>query len=220
MRRDAIADIAGQIQAALGRQTSRDAVSAIAADMARLYASDVVYKAYALPLIVGALHSDGIAVSGGAGEPVDGGQILPDIRWLTPSFVASQLHAPGGQGPIGPGTHGDGLTSVTTGGVALHSGATLTAAQASSFTLTFSDTGQNAEKNVVCKVTLTPGAGGGRDSAQKTVPRTSPGRTSTCAVALATPPAAGAYTVTATVEPVPGETDVANNTLTYSVTVR
>ena len=57
MRRDGIADIAPQIQPALGTTTSKDAVNAIAAEMARFYASDVVYKDYTAPLIAGALQA-------------------------------------------------------------------------------------------------------------------------------------------------------------------
>jgi hypothetical protein len=221
MRRDAIGGIAGVIEPALGKRTSRDAISAMAADMARLYASDVVYKGYALPLIIGALHQDGIPIGGVGGQPVDAGQVVPDIRWLTPNFIASQLHVGGAQaGALAPGTHGHSLTSVTSGGVALQSGATLTAAQAAAFTVNFANTGQNTEKNVVCKVTLAPSTGGAADSGHDTVSSTTPGQASTCHVSLATPPAAGAYTVTATIQRVRGESDVVNNTRTYSVTVR
>ncbi len=46
MRADGIANIAQQIQPALGTTTSKDAINSIAAEMARLYASDVVYKDY------------------------------------------------------------------------------------------------------------------------------------------------------------------------------
>ena len=49
MRRDGIEQIASNIQEALGTSTSRDAINSIAAQMARFYASDVVYKDYADP---------------------------------------------------------------------------------------------------------------------------------------------------------------------------
>ena len=40
--------------------------------MARFYASDVLYKDYTLPQIVGALHAAGITVGGPTGEPSTG----------------------------------------------------------------------------------------------------------------------------------------------------
>jgi hypothetical protein len=83
MRRDGIAQIAQQIQPALQASTATDAVNQIAADMARFYGSDAVYKFYALPAIVAALHTAGIPVGGTNGEPVEGGQFLPDLSWLT-----------------------------------------------------------------------------------------------------------------------------------------
>ena len=54
-----------------------------AADMARFYASDVLYKGYTLPSIAGALHAAGITVGGPDGEQLDAGQFLPDVQWVT-----------------------------------------------------------------------------------------------------------------------------------------
>jgi hypothetical protein len=93
MRRDGIANIAQQIQPALGTSASRDAVNAIAAEMARFYASDVLLKDYAVPQIVSALHSASIAVGGTNGQSIANGQFLPDVKWLTPSYIAKQLGA-------------------------------------------------------------------------------------------------------------------------------
>src|SRR5207248_5444270 len=130
MRRDGIAKVAQQIQPALQQSTATDAVSQIAANMARFYASDVVYKDYSLPAIVAALHNAGIPVGGTNGEPVEGGQFLPDVQWLTPSFVATQLHtsltSTAKSGKIAPGTHGHELNSVSVGGTTLQSGSTNT----------------------------------------------------------------------------------------------
>ena len=53
MRVDGITNIANQIQPALGTSTSKQAINTIAAEMARLYASDVVYKDYTAPAIAG-----------------------------------------------------------------------------------------------------------------------------------------------------------------------
>ncbi len=176
MRVDAIGNIAQQIQPALQTQTSSDSDNAIAAKMARLYASDVVYKGYMLPTIVGALHSAGIAVGGANGEPLFAGQFLPDVQWLTPAFVASALHL---QVPpptkVAPGTHGHALNSrERRSGTTLQTGSTNTipASPPPTFTLNFSNTGQNTETNVDCKVTVS----GSSVSGQTVVPKTSPGQ--------------------------------------------
>ncbi len=80
MRRDGIANIAQQIQPALATSASKDAINSIALEMARLYASDAVYKDYAAPEIAAALHSNGIAVGPPNGETIAGGQFVPDIQ--------------------------------------------------------------------------------------------------------------------------------------------
>ena len=114
-----------------------------------------------------ALHSAGIAVGGTNGEPVEGGQFLPDVQWLTPSFVATQLHttfAPTSKnGKVAPGTHGHELNSVSVGGTTLQTGSTNTvpASPAPTFTLNFTNSGQNTETNVVCKVTVSSSSASG-----------------------------------------------------------
>lgn len=219
MRRDGIANIATEIQPALGNSTSKDAVNAIAAEMARFYASDVLYKDYTVPLIVSALHAAGIGIGGTNGESIESGQFLPDLGWLTPSFVAAKLGArlpASSGGKIAPGLHGHALNSVSVGGTTLQTGSTntLPASPPAAFTLNFTNTGQNTENNVTCKVSV----GGTSVSGQSVVAQTTAGQSSTCQVTLSSSPAAGTYTVTATVEPVPGEKNSANNSLSFPVT--
>ncbi len=217
MRRDGIANVAANIQQALGGATSKDAVASIATEMARLYASDVLYKDYSLPLILGALKSVGIAIGGANGQPFNAGQFVPDIRWLTPDFVASQLHVSTGGTPtkVAPGTHGHALNSVAVSGSTLSTGSTNTLPRSPppTFTLNFTNTGQNTETNVVCKVTVS----GSSVSGQTIVPQTTAGATTQCDVPLTSAPPAGSYTVSATVQPVPGEKNTANNTLSFPV---
>jgi hypothetical protein len=213
MRRDGITNVAQQIQPALSNATSKDAINNIAAQMARFYASDVLYKDYTLPLIAGALKNANIG-----GQTFNGGQFLTDIQWLTPSFIAGQLHAsvatPGGK-PT-PGLHGHSLDSVSVGGTTLQTGSTNTipASPPPSFTLNFTNGGTNTEHNIGCKVTLSSGGISGK----ATVPETTPGQHATCNVTLSASPPAGTYTMTATISKVPGEKNTANNTLTFPVT--
>ncbi len=218
MRSDAIANIADQLQQALSKTTSADAVNRIAAEMARLYGSDVVYTDYAAPAIAGALHGAGIAV-GQNGQPIASGQVVQNVQWLTPSFVAGKFGAvlPTSQGgKPAPGIHGHAMQSCTAGGTALVVGATntLPANPAPTFSCTFTNDGQNTETNVVVKVQVS----GTSISGQQIVPQTVPGHQYTAQVQLNSAPTAGSYTVTATVEKVPGETTTTHNTLSFPVT--
>jgi len=219
-RRDGIADIAMRIQPALGSSTSKDAIDGIAGDMARFYGSDVVYKDYTVTQIVAALHAASIGVGGTNGETIEGGQFLPDIGWLTPSFIAAKLGAslPTANGKPAPGLHGHSLDSVSVAGTTLQTGSTNTipASPSPTFTLHFTNGGQNTETNVVCKVTVS----GTSVSGQTVVPQTTAGEHATCAVPLSSSPPAGTNTVTATIQAVPGEKNTSNNSLSFPVTFR
>jgi hypothetical protein len=216
MRVDGIGNVASNIQRALAND--RDAVNKIAAEMARLYASDAVYKDYVAPQISSALHAAGIAVGGSNGEQIAQQQFVEDIRWLSPAFVATELQVRYGSsgGKVASGLHGHALSSVTVGGRTLSPASTNTilASPPATFTLNFTNTGQNTETNVVCKVSVS----GTSDTGQTIVPQTTAGQTTTCQVTLASAPSAGQDTVDATIEPVPGEKNSSNNTLSFPVT--
>jgi CARDB len=218
MRRDGIATIAQQIQPALGAAASKQAIDSIAGAMAAFYASDVVYKSYTAPLIAGALHGAGIGVGPPNGQIIYSGQFVPNVLWVTPAYVATQLHvtAPSASGKPAPGTHGHSLNSVSVGGTTLQTGSTNTipATPPPTFTFNFTNGGTNTETNVVLKVTVS----GTSVSGQTVVPQTSAGQQTTGQVTLSSSPPAGNYTVTATVEPVPGETNTSNNSLSFPVT--
>lgn len=217
MRADAIHNITGQVPPALQSTTSQGAVSTIASEMARFYASDVLYKDYTVPEVIGALRAAGITVGGLGGQQVNSSQFLPSIQWLSPSYIASQLHVslPVSTQPIAPGTHGHALNSVSVGGTTLQTGSTndIPASPAPTFTLSFANTGQNAENNVKCSVTIQ----GSKVSGQTVVPQTKPSQSYTCQVTLSATPPRGSETVIAQIVPVPGEKNTANNKLTFPV---
>jgi hypothetical protein len=218
MRRDGIANVAQQIQPALSNATSKDAINSIATEMARLYASDAVYKDYAAPQIASALHGAGIAVGPPDGETIAGGQFVPDLRWLTPAFVASELHvgfAAPATAKAAPGVHGHALDGCTVGGTALSTSSTNTipVSPPPTFTCTVTNDGQNKETNVTVKASLQ----GTSVSGQGTIPQTTPNNTSSVQISLTSSPPAGTYTLSVTVERVPGETTVTHNTKTFPV---
>lgn len=219
MRANGISNIASQIQPALGNQDSKDAIDAIAAQMAQLYASDVVYKDYTTTELAAALHSAGIAVGGADGQQIAAGQFVPDVSWVTPQFIASELHvtlAGSTTGKVAPGLHGHELNSVSVGGTTLQTGSpnTIPAKPAPSFTLNFTNSGTNNETNVRCKVSVS----GTSVSGQTVVPETIAGKQTSCKVTLSASPSTGTATVVATIEPVPGEKNASNNSLSFPVT--
>jgi CARDB protein len=151
---------------------------------------------------------------------MNGGQFLPDLRWLTAAYVASRLHVslatPNSSVKAAPGVHGHRMDSCSVGSTTLQSGAsaTIPASPPPTFTCQFTNDGQNQETNVVVKVTVS----GTSASGQTTVPQTTPGVQSTATITLGSSPPAGTYTVSATIEKVPGETVTTHNTQTYQLT--
>ncbi|HEY3728589.1 MAG TPA: hypothetical protein VGL51_15525 [Solirubrobacteraceae bacterium] len=219
MRLDGITNIAGKIQPALGTSTSTDAINSIAASMANFYASDVLYKSYTATEIANALHGAGIAVGPPNGETIAGGQFLPNVQWLTPSFITTTLGASvpsSSNGKVAPGLHGHSLDSVSVAGTTLQTGSTNTipASPAPTFTLNFTNGGTNNETNVVCKVSVT----GTNVSGQTVIPQTTAGQKGSCKVTLSSSPSRGTDTVEATIASVPGEKNKSNNSLSFPVT--
>jgi len=217
MRRDGIQKISTEVEPAVAGNAKQAAVTAIAGQMARFYASDVVYSDYATAEIAAALHAAGIAVGPPNGVTIYGGQFVPSLQWLMPSFIASELHVTlPSSGKIAPGLHGHVLNSVSVNGTALQSGAsnTIAASPPPTFTLNFTNGGTNTESNVLLKVTVN----GTSISAEHTVAQTTANEMLNTNVTLPSSPPAGNYQLTATVQPVPGEKNVANNSLTFPVT--
>jgi hypothetical protein len=214
MRADGLSNIATEIQPALGSSASASTIDAIAAEMARFYASDVLYKDYAAPEIYAAMHAAGVRFGG-----LNGGQFVPNVSWVLPSYIAGQLHVTVrglASAKPAPGVHGHHLNSVSVSGVTLQTGSpnAIPARPAPTFVLHFGNTGTNTETNVGCKVTVT----GTSVSGQAAVPQTLAGHSYTCSVTLGSTPPAGTQNVVATVEGVPGEKSVAGNSLTFPVT--
>jgi hypothetical protein len=217
MRADGIRNIASDIQSALNTATSKQGVDTIAAEMARFYASDVVYHDYTAPLINTALIS---ALGKNNGESFNSGQFLNSLGWLTPTYVANKLGASLPTPPtakcVSGKLYGHDLTSVTVAGTTLQTGSTNTiaASPAPTFTLNFTNGGQSAEADVKLKVTVS----GTSVKGEKTVPVTRPNQTLNVPVTLSSTPPTGTFQVTAEVAPVHCETNTANNSLTFPVT--
>jgi len=224
LRRDAIARVADQIQTALGGSAgASDAVTKIAAQMQAFNAADVIYSQRVAPLILKGLKDNGIAASydGSSGEPVTPyAQFLPAIQWLSPDFVGSQLGAAASGTTTGrpaPGLHGHALDSVSVNGNTLTSSGSnhIPASPPPTFTVNFTNGGSNDETNV--KVTVEITGSGTPIRAQTVVPSTTAGQQATATVQLSqSPSTSGPATIRVTVQGVPGETKLDNNSATYT----
>ena len=219
LRHDGVADIAANIQRALGNTTNKDAINAMAIDMARFYSSDVTYKEYATHLVTAALRGAGIAVGAQRGparrEPVPAGPQLASagLHRVQARHVAA-VHRAADRSPRARTVIR--LTPSASAAPPCRPArpTRLPASPPPTFTLSFTNGGQNDETNVVCKVSVSST----KISGQTTVPKTTAGQSTTCRVPLSSSPPAGNYTVTATIQPVRGEKNTSNNTLTFPVT--
>ncbi len=225
LRRDGVARIADLIQTALGGTAGASgAVDDVAAQMQAFNASDVVYSQRVAPLILKGLKDDGIAASydGTAGEQVlPYADFLPDVSWMSPDYVAGQLGASTSGGSDGgdpaPGLHGHQIDSVSVGGVDLTPDGSnrLPASPPPTFTVVFTNGGENDESNVRVSVEITGGSSPIR--ASTVVPTTIAGEASTADVQMrSSPSTAGPVTIEVTVEQVPGEETLDNNTASYT----
>jgi archaellum component FlaF (FlaF/FlaG flagellin family) len=217
MRVDGITNIGNEIEQALNSTTSQSAVSEIATQMARFYASDVTFIDYAEPQIASALNS---AVGSGNWTPYSGGQFLKSIDWLGPSYVASKLGATIPQPKTGKCVSGqlvgNSLNFVSVGGQQLSTGGgnTVTASPPPTFTFNVTNGGQTT----LSGVQLTVSVQGTSVKGTGTISIIKPGQTATGTVTLSSQPPSGNYQVVATVVGVHCETNTANNSETIPVT--
>ncbi len=225
LRHDGVSNVADLIQTALGGTAGAGrAVDDIAAQMQQFNASDVIYSQRVAPLILKGLKDDGIAASydGTAGEQVlPYADFLPDISWMSPDFVASQLGATASSGRTtgtpAPGLHGHQIDSVSVSGTDLTTDGSnrIPATPPPTFTVNFTNGGENDETNV--KVTVEIDGSGTPIRAQTIVPTTTAGEAASANVELRqSPSTSGPSTIRVTVEQVPGEETLDNNTASYT----
>jgi CARDB protein len=215
LRRDGVAGIANAVPQALADQERRQSTQRVSQMMRVFSASDVIYRVRYLPNVERALEEEEVA----AEEPVQS-QFLPDTEWLDPSFVADQvagIRSGGGDDDqaAAPGLHGNGLGTVTLGGVALVPGGSATVPLTGdlAFEVQVSNQGENTETDVPVRVTV-----GDATSAEETIDEIAAGETETVSIPLdEQPPTGENVPVEVEVEPVPGEEMTDNNTGDFTV---
>jgi hypothetical protein len=196
-----------------------DAINKIAGQMQLFLSSDVIYSQRVAPLIRQALDSNGIH-----GQAIASSKFLPSIAWLDPGYVGDKLNPDAGvsqgrqPGQPKPGRHGHALVSVKAGGVTLlPTGVNRLPAKAPlPVDVTYQNQGENDETNVVITVRIT---GGPKPIVQrKRLNLTKAGAPGTVTIQVAqVPPRGTSATMQVTIEKVPGEQTLTNNTAKYTV---
>ena len=168
-----------------------------------------------------ALNSGGIPIGPGLHEQqINGGQVITDLGWLNQTWIADRIGAQlsTAQANVNndqPGLHGHSLNSVTVDGTTLQAGITndVPADKAQNWVLSLTNGGDFNEFDVGCSVKIVALS----DEGTGVVPETYAHQGATCNVKLPSIPNTGPYQVIATIDKVPGETNLTNNTLTYNV---
>ena len=114
---------------------------------------------------------------------------LPDVQWLQPDFVAQQISGISGSGGSAtPGLHGDGLGTVSLGGVALTPGGSTTVQLTKdiAFDVQVVNQGDSTETDV--GVTVTVGSGGDAMKLEETIPEIAAGEQKTASIPLTSQP--------------------------------
>jgi hypothetical protein len=218
LRRDGLAGVADAIPQALADQERRQSTARVSQMMRVFSASDVIYRVRYVPSLQSALEDEDV----NAETPLDS-QFLPDVEWLDPAFVADQVAGirsgeGGGDQAAAPGLHGNGLGTVTLGGVALVPGGTATVQLTSdlSFEVQVANQGDNTETDVTVRATL--GEGGDAIDLDQQLDAIAPGETQTVSIPVdQQPPTGQNVPVTVEVEPVPGEEMTDNNSGDFTV---
>jgi CARDB len=210
LRANAMDEIAEKMPTALGDAGAEKAMGAIAKQMQKLLASDVVYEQVVRPEIDSVLASNGISDS-----DVPKSSFLPDEKWLEESTVSDALGAISGGGSSNvSGVHGLGLIGVSVNGTELVEGgaATVTGEEGVEVEVTVQNQGESTENGVTVAVTVEGNTLTGE------IEELAAGEEGTATIPL-TPAPKGEVTLEVEAEPVAGEQVTENNEATYTLLV-
>ncbi len=209
LRGSAMTEIADKVSTALGDVGSEKATAAIANQMGKLYASDVLYATVVRPEIDGVLADNGIE-----GEDVPESVFVPDgTEWLDEDAIAEALGGVSGSTSAAtPGVHGLGLLGTSVNGTELTPEGTtsVTAEETPEVEVEVQNQGESTENGVTVSVTVNGKTLVGDISSIEA------GATETVVIPL-TPAPQGEATLEVEAEPVPGEEVSENNEASYAV---
>lgn len=210
LRVSAMNEIGEKMSTALGEAGAQKAMAAIAKQMQKLSASDVVYEQVVRPEVNGVLAAQGIS-----GHDVPKSSFLPDEKWLEASTVSSALGAISGNSAAATsGVHGLGLGTVSVNGSELAEGgsATVAGAEGVEVEVTVQNQGESTENGVTVSVTVEG------NTLQGEIEEIGAGEEASTTILL-TPTPKGEVTLEVEVEPVPGEHLTENNEASYTLLV-
>jgi len=216
LRRDALAEVADQLPGALAQEERRQSTSRIGEMMQVFNASDVLLRSRFKVEEDRALKAEDVK----AQVPSDAAlTFLPDVQWLQPDYVASQVSGiRGGTSATTGGLHGDGLGTVALGGAALTPGgsATVQLTRDTAFDIQVVNQGDGTETDV--GVTVTVGSGADAMKLEETIPEIAAGEAKNVSIPLSSQPPTGQNVpITVNVKPVPGEKVTDNNKADFTV---
>jgi CARDB protein len=210
LRGSAMGEIADQMSTALGDVGSDKATAAIAAQMQKFLAGDVLYATVVRPEINGVLEENGIDES-----DVPQSAFLPEgTTWLDETTVSTALgQVSGATGAATPGVHGLGLVSTSLSGTELSpEGATAVASEGTpEVEVEVQNQGESTENSVKVSVSVNGG-----HTLEQDIESIGAGESASVTIPL-TPAPQGSATIEVVVEPVPGEHLTENNEASYSV---
>ncbi|MCW2988408.1 MAG: hypothetical protein JWM24_1346 [Solirubrobacterales bacterium] len=208
LRSSAMTVIADKMPTALGAAGAAKATAAIAKQMQKLLASDVLYATVVRPEIDGVLANNGIE-----GSDVPESVFLPEgTKWLEESAISTALGAVSGStGSAASGVHGLGLAGVSVNGTELgEETASVSAEETVEVEVTVENQGESTENGIG----VTVSAGG--IEVQESIESIGAGETETVSIPL-TPTPKGEVTLEVKVDTVPGEQVSENNEASYTV---
>lgn len=210
LRANAMNEIAEKTDDALGDAGADKAMAAIARQMQKLLASDVIYEQVVRPEVDGILADNGISDS-----DLPQSTFLADEKWLDESTVSEALGAVSGNSTdTASGLHGTGLTSITVNGTELIEGAPTTIAGEEGVTVEVSiqNQGESTENGVNVSVSYEGNTVSGE------INELPAGEVGTAEIPL-TPAPSGEVTLEIEVEAVDGEQVTENNEATYALLI-
>jgi hypothetical protein len=209
LRASGMDEIADKMSTALGEAGAEKAMAAIAKQMQKLMASDVVYETVVRPEVDGVLADNGIS-----GSDLPEGMVLPDERWLEESTVSGALGGISGNSGAAPGVHGLELVGVSVNGTELVEGAaaTVSGEEGVEVEATVENQGESTEDGVTVAVTVDG------NTLQGEIDEVGAGEQQTATIPL-TPAPQGEVTLEVEAEPVAGEQVTENNEASYTLLV-
>jgi hypothetical protein len=210
LRASAMDEIAEKTDDALGDAGAERATEAIARQMQKLLAADVIYEQVVRPEVDAVLADNGVSDS-----DLPKSAFLPDEKWLDPSTVSDALaEVSGGSSADVSGVHGTEIAGVLVNETELIEGAptTIVGEEGVNVEVSVRNPLESTENGIGVSVTY-EGA-----TVTEEIDELPAGETVTAVIPL-TPAPSGEVTLDIEVEAVPGEEVLENNEATYTLLI-